>query len=433
MASTGSARASYREFLVLLAPAVLAVAFAFWFAYQFVEPAPPSQVAITTGSKTGAYYNFAERYAAILAKSGITLEVESSAGSLSNLSRLRDDESGDTLALLQGGVTNHKRDPELVSLGRVFLEPVWVFYKGSAKVERLAQFKGRRVAIGGEGSGTRVLALALLKANDINESNTTLLPLSGTAAAKALEAGDADAMFLVLSPQAQLIGQLLRDPDIRLMSFKQAEAYTRIFQYLSRITLPAGVIDLDEQIPGEDVTLLAAQAALVARKDVHPAIVGLMVQAAREVHRPGGIFSRNKEFPKAYDPEFPMQHDAERLYTRGPPFLQRFLPFWLANFIERTLIMLIPIATIMLPLFRIVPWAYEWRIRRRILYWYGELKQLEKTLNQDATGAQAHHLAEVQRIEQAVGEIPVPLHFSDKLYELRAAVDLVRKRIAAMV
>ena len=136
MASTGSARASYREFLVLLAPAVLAVAFAFWFAYQFVEPAPPSQVAITTGSKTGAYYNFAERYAAILAKSGITLEVESSAGSLSNLSRLRDDESGDTLALLQGGVTNHKRDPELVSLGRVFLEPVWVFYKGSAKVER---------------------------------------------------------------------------------------------------------------------------------------------------------------------------------------------------------------------------------------------------------------------------------------------------------
>ncbi len=433
MASIASARVSYREFLLLAAPAVLAVAFAFWFAYQFVEPAPPNQVAITTGSKTGAYYNFAERYAAILAKSGITLKVESSEGSLSNLSRLREDKSGDTLALLQGGITNHKRDPELVSLGRVFLEPLWVFYKDTERLDRLAQLKGRRVAIGGEGSGTRVLALALLKANDINASNTMLLPLSGTAAAKALEAGDADAIFLVLAPQAKLIGELLRDPDIHLMSFKQAEAYTRIFQYLSRVTLPAGVIDLDQQIPSEDVTLLAAQAALVARRDIHPAIVSLMVQAAREVHRPGGIFSRFEEFPKAYDPEFPMQHDAERLYKRGPPFLQRFLPFWLANFIERTLIMLIPIATIMLPLFRILPWLYEWRIRRRILYWYGELKRLEKSIGHEASSAQAHHLEEVQRIERAVGDIPVPLHFSDKLYELRAAVDLVRKRIAAMV
>jgi TRAP transporter TAXI family solute receptor len=433
MASTASARSSYREFLVIAAPAILAVAFAFWFAYQFVEPAPPSQVTITTGSKTGAYYNFAKRYAALLAKSDITLVVESSEGSLSNLSRLRDKNSDATLALLQGGITNHKEDPELVSLGRVFLEPVWVFYNGANKLERLAQLKGKRIAIGSEGSGTRVLALALLKANDLNENNTTLLPLSGTAAAEALKAGDVDAVFLVLSPQAKLVGQLLRDPDIHLMSFKQAEAYTRLFQYLSRVTLPAGVIDLDQQVPKEDVTLVAAQAALVARKDVHPAIVGLMVQAAREVHRPGGIFARFEEFPKAYDPEFPMQHDAERLYKRGPPFLQRFLPFWLANFIERTLIMLIPIATIMLPLFKIVPWLYEWRIRRRILYWYGELKRLEKSISERAGTGQADYLAEVQRIEQAVGEIPVPLHFSDKLYELRAAVDLVHKRIAAMV
>lgn len=433
MASTASARSSYREFLIIAAPAALAVAFAFWFAYQFVEPAPPAQVKITTGSKTGAYYNFAKRYAALLAKSDITLEVESSEGSLSNLLRLRDENSGVTLGFLQGGITNHREDPELVSLGRVFLEPVWVFYNGADRLERVAQLKGKRIAIGGKGSGTRVLALALLKANDLNENNTMLLPLSGTAAAKALKAGDADAVFLVLSPQAKLVGQMLRNPNIHLLNFKQAEAYTRIFQYLSRVTLPAGVIDLDQQVPKEDVTLVAAQAALVARKDVHPAIVGLMVQAAKEVHRPGGIFARFEEFPKAYDPEFPMQNDAERLYKRGPPFLQRFLPFWMANFIERTLIMLIPMATIMLPLFKIVPWLYEWRIRRRILYWYGELKRFEKSINEKAGAIQPDHLAEVQRIEQAVGEIPVPLHFSDKLYELRAAVDLVRKRIAAKV
>ena len=431
MASRKEARSDRRELLLIVAPAVLAVGFAFWFAYQFVEPAPPSQVTITTGLKTGAYYAFAKRYAAILAKSDITLDVESSAGSLQNLSRLRDKGSDVTLALLQGGISNHKKDPELVSLGRVFLEPVWVFYTGSEKLERLAQLKGKRIAIGGKGSGTRVLALALLQANDLNDETATLLPLSGTEAADALAAGDVDATFLVLSPQAKLVGDLLRNPDIHLMSFKQAEAYTRIFQYLSRVTLPAGVIDLDDQVPKEDVTLVAAQAALVARADVHPAIVGLMVQAAREVHKSGGIFAHFEEFPKAYDPEFPMQNDAERLYKRGPPFLQRFLPFWLANFIERTLIMLIPIATIMLPLFRIVPWLYEWRIRRRILYWYGQLKRVEKDIAEAGDSGYTEYLAEVERIEQAVGEIPIPLHFSDKLYELRVAVDLVHKRIAA--
>lgn len=219
MASRKEARSDRRELLLIVAPAVLAVGFAFWFAYQFVEPAPPSQVTITTGLKTGAYYAFAKRYAAILAKSDITLDVESSAGSLQNLSRLRDKGSDVTLALLQGGISNHKKDPELVSLGRVFLEPVWVFYTGSEKLERLAQLKGKRIAIGGEGSGTRVLALALLQANDLNDETATLLPLSGTKAADALAAGDVDAIFLVLSPQAKLVGDLLRNPDIHLISF----------------------------------------------------------------------------------------------------------------------------------------------------------------------------------------------------------------------
>lgn len=432
MSKPGSTQNPFKEVLLLAVPALIAIAFGFWFAYQFVEPAPPSQVTITTGSQTGGYYAFAQRYRELLAKSDINLKVEPSVGSLSNLQRLRDEKSGVSIALLQGGISNHEKDPNLVSLGRVFLEPVWVFYRDGEKLDRLAQLENKRIAIGAEGSGTRALALELLAANGLTVSNTTIIGKGGSDAAQALRDGEADAIFLVLSPQAKLVSELLQDPATKLMSFTQAEAYTRLFPYLSRVTLPAGVIDLAKQIPAQDVTLVAAQAALVARDDVHPAIVGLMVQAAREVHKAGGIFQRVEEFPKANDPEYPMQEDAERLYKQGPPFLQRFLPFWLANFIERSLIMIIPIATILLPLFKIVPWLYEFRIRRRILYWYGQLKALEKEVNDQSVVEKVRYAAEIARIESAVSMIPVPLHYSDKLYELRGAVDLVRQRIAAL-
>ena len=431
-ATASPQRSAFHEALMFVGPALIAVGFAFWFAYQFVEPAPPRSVNITTGSETGAYYAFARRYAEILAKSDIRLEVKASAGSLSNLELLRNPESGISVALLQGGISDHEKDPGLVSLGRVFLEPVWVFYRGIEPIDRLAQLKGKRIAIGGDGSGTQALARELLAKNAIDENTAVLLPIGGEKAAEALRDNTADAIFLVLSPQAKLVESLLRNPEIRLMYFKQAEAYIRLFPFLSKVTLPAGVIDLSAQIPSQDVELLAAQAALVARSDVHPAIVGLLVEAAKQVHGSGGIFQRVEEFPKAHDPEYPMHDDAERLYKQGPPFLQRFLPFWLANFIERSLIMIVPIATILLPLFKIVPWVYEWRIRRRILFWYGELKRLEKAVLDESQVEKDKYTREILRIEDAVSRIPVPLHYSDRLYELRSAVDLVRQRIKGL-
>lgn len=427
-----NSRSATRELLIIVVPALIAIGFGFWFAYQFVEPAPPDSVSITTGSKTGAYYTFANQYAEILSKSGIRLDVKESPGSLRNLELLRDASSGVSLALLQGGISDHDKDPDLVSLGRVFLEPVWIFYRASEQIGRLAQLSGKRIAIGSEGSGTSALARELLAKNAIDDASATLLPIGGDEAADALRNGEADAIFLVLSPKAELIGSLLRSPGISLMSFAQADAYTRIFPYLAKVTLPAGVIDLAGQIPATDIDLVAAQAALVARNDVHPAVVGLLVQAAKEVHATGGIFQRVEEFPKAHDPEYPMQEDAERLYRQGPPFLQRFLPFWLANFIERTLIMIVPIATILLPLFKIIPWAYEYRIRRRILFWYGELKQLEKEVLDESLVEKDKYTREITRIEDAVSRIPVPLHYSDKLYELRSAVELVRLRIQGL-
>lgn len=423
----GSARG---ELAMIIVPALLLIAAAVWFAAQFVEPAPPKKIAITTGAETGGYHVFAKKYADFLAKSGITLETRPSKGSVENLARIKDTASGVALALLQGGIVEPADTAGLVSLGRVSLEPLWVFHRLPERVGRLADLAGKRLAVGAEGSGTRKLALTLLKANNMSEANAKLVPITGQEAADALRAGEVDAIFLTFAPESPLVQALLRDPNVRLMSFDQAEAYSRLFPYLQRIVLPRGVVDLAANIPAEDVALVAPQAALVAREELHPALVALMVDAAQAVHGGSGLFQRPGEFPKASDPEMRMSDDALRTYKSGQPVLRRYLPFWLAVFLERTMVMLLPIVTVAVPLIKFLPQLYQWRIRRRIYYWYGQLKRLERRVNADRLRENTNeHLEEIDRIEEAVGLIPVPDRFAEQLYDLRGAVDFVRQRI----
>jgi TRAP transporter TAXI family solute receptor len=421
-----------RDFWWAIIPLVLLVGGLAWFASRFVEPAPPKRITITTASKTGGYFATGTRYAAILKRSGITLDVVTSAGSGENVKRLLDDKSGVQVALLQGGTATTKEAPGVVSLGRVYLEPLWVFYRGLDTVDRLSQIKGRRVIIGPEGSGTRQLALDLLKSNAITAENTTLLALSGTEAIDAITKGNADVAFFTSSPNSPQIQTLIRTPDLRLMNFAQAEAYTRVFPYLSNVTLPKGAMDLDKEIPPQDVSLIAPMAALVAREDLHPALVGLLVEAAKEVHGPGGMFNKIGEFPKTADPEFEMSEDALRFYKNGATLLHRHLPFWLATFIERMMILVVPAATVLIPVLKGGPALFRWRARQKILRWYARLKVLDQRLTQDSS---VEHLlaytAEIEDIEQAVKQTAVPLNYADQYYSLRAAVDLVRQRIAA--
>ncbi len=428
-------RLQLREMLLVGGPAALLVVGAFWLAYQFVEPAPPHGLVITTGSNSGAYHAFANRYRDELAKSGITLEVIPSKGSVQNLERLKSDAERFDLALMQGGIANEQTAPHVMSYGRIFLEPVWIFHRLGETVEELTALKGKRIAIGPEGSGTRKLASDLLRATGIDETNTTLLPLGSTTATEALDKAEADAAFFTLAPESPLVGKLISNTDLKLLSLRRAEAYTRRFPYLSRVVLPEGAIDFVRNLPARDVVLVAAQAALVARDDLHPALAWPLVDALKSTHSAGGMFQRVAEFPRGFDPEYAMSEDAERVYTNGTPFFQRFLPFWLASLIERMVIMMVPIATILIPLFKVGPMIYEWRIRSRLLYWYAQMKALEKQVaTPDAAGAnRASFSAEIDRIEEAVSIIPVPLHYSDRLYELRAAIDLVRRRIIARV
>ncbi len=422
----------WREILLIVLPVLALLAIGIAFAFQFVEAAPPRRIVMTTGSAQGAYTKYAEQYATILARSGVTLDVKPSAGSIENIERLLDRRSSYQLAFVQGGIADPAAQPGLVSLGRAFLEPMWVFHRANLDIDSLSDLKGLKIAVGAEGSGTRVLAMKLLDANKISEKNASLLGLKPSDSADQLIAGDIDAAFYTMAAASELAQRLIHAPNVRIANMKQADAYTRLFPFLQKIILPAGVTDLGLNLPATDIAMVAPVASVVARQDLHPALVALLVEAMKEVHAQAGLFQKANDFPQALAADLPLHTDAARFHKTGLPFLQRYLPFWLATFLDRTAILLIPLATISLPLVRIVPMMYQWRIRRRILFWYDRLKKLEARVRADSSPeALPSYTVEIAQIEDAVGVIPVPYMYSDQLYNLRSAVELVRQRLAS--
>ncbi len=409
---------------------ILIVGVGFVVAFQFVEPAPPKRIVITTGGQAGAYYQFAQRYAAILAKNGITLEVKASAGSLENLERLKKDEA--QIGFVQGGVVEPKSDPDaeddsgLLSLGSVFYEPVWVFYRSDKEMTRLTDLRGKRIAIGQEGSGVRQLAQLLLQANDI-PAGDHLVPLSGLKAAEELQQGRIDAAFIIAAEHAPVVQVLLRSPGVKLMSFSQSGAYQRRFPFLTKLTFPHGVADLVRDFPPEDIKVLAPTANLIVRDDLHPALQTLLLQAATEVHGKSGFFQDAGEFPSYKDPMLPLSPDAARYYKSGPPFLQRYLPFWLAVLADRLIVLLVPIFALLIPLLKVAPAIYTWRVRSKVFRCYGELKFLEDDLKSHFDPAKLDdYRSRLDALDEEAAELHVPLGFTDLVYTLREHVNLVR-------
>jgi TRAP transporter TAXI family solute receptor len=422
---------SLRDLLATAWPIILITALGFAVAYQFVQPAPPRHLTITTGSESGAYFPFAKRYAEILARSGVTLEVKTSAGSLENLQRIRRGEA--EVGFVQGGALLPPEDSDErmpLSLGSVYYEPVWVFYRGEDPLRRLHQLADRRIAVGAEGSGIRGLAIQLLEANEIPVSGKHIVPIAGLDAAEALQQGRIDAAFIIAAPEAPVVQVLLRSPGVRVMSFSQADAYARRFPFLTKIILPHGVVDLVRNTPPRDTVLLATTANLVVSENLHPALASLLLQAASEVHGKNGFFQRTGEFPAYKDHSFELSADAERYYKSGTPFLQRYLPFWVAVLVERLFVMLLPMFALLLPLLRIAPAIYTWRVRSKIFRCYGELKFLENDLRQDYDPAQhATYLDRLDRIEEEANKRNIPLAFTDLLYTLREHINFVRQKL----
>lgn len=410
--------------------AIVLIMGSFFLAYQFVEPAPPKKMTIATGSKTGAYFAYAKKYKGILAKNGITLEILNTQGSLENLSLL--EEGKVDLAFVQSGTglgrgLDEDGQPTLVSLGSIYFEPLWVFSLKKAAINQLNLLTGKRIAAGSEGSGTWAVAKVLLERNGISDKNSKILPLASTDAVKGLVNGKVDAVIMVGSPQSTVIQDLLTNDDVSVMSFDRADAYTRHHRFLSSVTLPEGVVSLSRNLPTRDVKLLAAAATITARDGLHPALLTLIAGAAEEIHGSGGVFEEPGEFPSEKYTDFPMSDVASRYYRDGPPFLQRYLPFWAAVLIDQLKVMIVPLIALVLPLTKILPPTYRWRVRSRIYRMYKDLRVIESEIPTDGIDQEKADelLDRLNTIRKDLMCQSVPLSYADEQYQLRMHINLV--------
>jgi TRAP-type uncharacterized transport system substrate-binding protein len=435
---------SARELLATAAPFILLAAVLLAGTYYLLKPAPPRRVVLATGSEQGAYAAFGKRYQEELKKFGIEVVLRATPGSRENLRLLRDPKEDVQIAFVQGGSSELQRSQTeeeklpLVSLGSVFYEPVWLYYRTEAakKVSRdgvltdLAQIRGMRVNVGARGSGIPGVVSRLLRANLMDREDIVRSNLDLTPSVVALLNGEIDVLALVSAPEAPMVQMLLQTPGVRLYEFAQAEAYARRYKFLSPVTLPRGVVDLSRRVPPQDIPLIAATCSLVAREDLHPALIQLFVQAAGRIHSGAGWISRAGEFPTAQNSEFPLARDAERYYRTGPPLLQRYLPFWLANVIDRMWVALFSIIVILVPVARMLPPLYNYRIRWRIFRWYRDLRQLETELGRKETPLEELR-DRLEKLDAKAERIAVPLAYTDELYMLRSAIALVRARLRA--
>lgn len=431
-----SALLTLRDLIVSAGPLALLPVLLLALAYWWLQPTPPQTVVLATGPAQSAYEEFGKRYQKALAADGIEVKLLPSEGSLDNLQLLRDGRAD--LAFVQGGTAVLEPDDHdaLRSLGSLFVEPLWLFYRTqsayrvhrSRRLDGLPQLRGMRVNVGTAGSGVPTLMEKLIAANHMDAQALKLSRLEQTPATVAFLAGELDALVFASAPESPMVQMLLQTPGVRLMDFPQNEAYGRRFPFLSPVTLPRGVVDLAGNVPTTDVRLVASTTALLAREGTHPALLQLFAQNAQALHNGAGWFNRAREFPNTRHSELAIAPEADRAINESVPLLQRYLPFWLANLIERMWLVLGVVIAITLPLSRIVPPLYQFRVRSRVFRWYGRLRVLEEDM-----AAQRLQPAELARalddLEAQVSRVIVPLAYADELYALRNHIQLVRKKL----
>lgn len=423
---------SRRDKLLGILLIVVLVAATLWITTRFLQPAPSRHIVLASGAGFGLYHQYAERYKRILARDGVVIEERATEGAAENLRLLRDPNSGVDIAFMQGGIATAADADEIEMLASLYYEPLWVFYRAPKALSQLIEFQGKRIAIGAPGSGTRAFAEPLLDFNAVRPDNSTLLPLGGDAAVAALQAGEIDAVLLVGGAQSPLIAKAMRDPILKLMSFDRADAYTRRFPYITKLTLPAGTVDFALDIPGQDVLLIGTKAMLVARAGLHPALVNLLLDAANEIHSKQGYFEAAGDFPSVAPVDFPVSADALRHKQFGPSFMHRLLPFWVATFVERFVLLVLPLILVVVPVVSYFPDFLRWRIRSRVYRWYGELTLLERdVLSHRAPFPIEQWLRDLDRIERAVEDIKVPTNLASEAYTFREHVGLVRRAVLA--
>ena len=416
-----------------------------WYALRTFSPSPPRTLTMSTGAPDGAYHQFGLKYQAILKQSGVNLVLKNSAGSLENLQRL--EEGNADVALVQGGLGALALDPlkdesdtRFRTLVTVTYEPVWIFTRQLDLSSGLAALQGKRVAIGPANSGSSKVAIDLLRefgvlnAQGQPQAGMQIVPEGGMAAAKRLQEGTLDALILVAAPESPVVNHLLNDTSVALTSLRQAEGLARRLPYFQSVSLKLGSVSPDRNIPKQDVTLLATTANLVIQEELHPALAYLLLGAAQQTHNRPSLLGRPGDFPGTQGTDFPLARETDRFLKNGRPLLQRYLPFWMANFVQRLILFVVPMVAMLLPLFTLMPKVLGWKHQNRLFKRYGEIKFIESEILSKPLSASeiSETFLRLDQIEREIVSTKFSLAFSDRVYTLRQHVDFVRQKLAGL-
>lgn len=419
-----------RWHLVKLLAAIVCVMGIVSGALIYFFPAPPSTITMASGIKGGSYEILAARYQEILARNHIKLNLRTSVGGVEHFKLLRDRNSGISLAIVQGGLTDSEHEPGLLSLGRINYQIFCVFHRAADVLTDLTELKGKRIALGPPAISGRIVAEKILAISGVTSENATFLPFTGQAAANALHDGKADFAILGLSSDAPILQTLLRDPRLQLMSVTRAEALTRYFPFLVRLVLPQGAIDYEKKIPASDIILFSTTNSVLVRDDLHPSLISLLAQALKETHHKSGLFQRADDFPTQSDPEFPMAEGALDYYRNGLPLLSQYLPPWIVPHFQRFLALLLAGGAIVFPLFNLAPKLFKSLVEYRLSAMYRRLRAIEASLQKDVTAAEISAFDdELASIDRKISILGVPMKHSDLFFSIKSHLDVVRIRL----
>ena len=403
-----------------------------WVSLRYLDPIPPRRIVIASGPTTGLYHHFAERYRKALAAEGVILEERITDGAAENYRLLLDPRSGVDLALMQGGVATFPEADPLVMIAALYYEPLWIFMRRGEAVDALSSMTARRISLGSPGSGTNMLATQLLRASGVTAETATLLSMPTSRSLAALKEGAIDVAMIVTGPRGATLRAALTDPALELVNLAHADAYPQRLTFITRRTLHAGAVEFVPLAPPRDTALLATKAMLVARDTIHPAIVNLLLEVARNIHSDRGYFEAPNEFPNTDLVDIAVSPDAERHERFGPSLLYRYMPFWVATAVERFIVIVLPLLAILLPPLRFLPQITDWRVRRLIYRWYGQLIVLEHEVQaREGRLPVTRWLSDLDRIERGIEQVTIPPSFASEVYTLREHIDLVRRAVLA--
>lgn len=417
------------KFFTVTVPFILLIVGAFYFTASFIQPSPKKEITIATGSKSGNYYKTALEYKKLLEKEKVTVNIINSAGSIENIQLLKDKKAD--IAFIQNGTISNENSKGIKSLASIYYEPLWVFYKNEGfMADYLIQFYSKKISIGKQGSGTRDLASSILTDNGIDSSNSQILDLSNEKAKEELLAGNIDVMFLVSSHESKIVRELLASPTVNVFSFKRARAYSQKYTFLEDLTLFEGTLDLYKNLPDENVNLLSTTANIVANENFPDELKRLFLKKIGEVHNKKDLFSNAKYFPNIINMKLDLDEEAKRYFENGDTFLEKIFPYWIASNIDRLKILLIPLLTLLLPLFKGFFPLYNWSMRSKIYRWYDEVKEIDALLEEIDKSKYKEQLEKLEKLRVEISnETKVPLSYMGEYYNLQLHIDHVKNRI----